>query len=67
MSIESENRFRREINQDFENYIKDKYDFEIKLDLWKSILILILNILTGGLGTLLVPFLNQKKRYFLLF
>ena len=64
MSIESENRFRREINQDFENYIKDKYDFEIKLDLWKSILILILNILTGGLGTLLVPFLNQKKKKF---
>ena len=61
MSIETENRFRREINQDFENYIKDKYDFEIKLDLWKSILILILNLLTGGLGTLLVPFLNQKN------
>ena len=67
MSIETENRFRREINQDFENYIKDKYDFEIKLDLWKSILILILNIFTGGLGTLLVPFSNQKKRNFLLF
>ena len=38
-----------------------KYDFEIKLHIWKKILILFLNILTGGVGTLIEPFLNEKK------
>ena len=33
-----------------------------KLHIWKKILILFLNILTGGLGTLIEPFLNEKKR-----
>lgn len=44
-----------------DKYIDNKYDFEIELDLWQKILILVLNIFTGGLGTLLVPFLNHKK------
>ena len=42
-------------------YIKHQYDFEIDLEIWQKYLILILNIFTGGLGTLLVPFLNHKK------
>ena len=44
---------RREIESDFNDYIVDKYDFEIVLYLWQKILIFVLNIFTGGLGTLL--------------
>jgi hypothetical protein len=40
----------------------EKYDFEIILDPWQKILITILNILTGGFGTILTPFMNKKKK-----
>ena len=46
---------------DLENYITGDYDFEIFLYRWQKILIFILNIFTGGLGTLLLPFINHKK------
>ena len=54
-----ENRDNQD-NQD--NSYSYMYDFEIKLHIWKKILILLLNILTGGLGTLIEPFLNEKNR-----
>ena len=40
----------------------EKYNFEIILSLWQKILITILNILTGGFGTILTPFMNKKKK-----
>jgi len=51
-----------EIESDLNNYIIDKYDYDIDLHIWQKILILVLNIFTGGLGTLLLPFLNKKKK-----
>lgn len=39
---------------------ENPFNFEIKLLTWKKILIFVLNILTGGLGTIIEPFLNQK-------
>ena len=39
----------------------DPFYFEIELLTWKKILIFILNILTGGLGTMIEPFLIKKK------
>ena len=40
----------------------EKYNFEIILSPWQKILITILNILTGGFGTILTPFMNKKKK-----
>ena len=40
----------------------EKYDFEISLSTWQKIFITILNILTGGFGTILTPFMNKKKK-----
>jgi len=37
------------------------YNFEIELLSWKKILIFILNIFTGGLGTMIEPFLTKKR------
>ena len=54
--------FSKEFQNDFKNYITGQYDFEIELFFWQKILILVLNIFTGGLGTLLLPFLNRKKK-----
>jgi len=39
----------------------DPFYFVIELLTWKKILIFILNILTGGLGTMIEPFLIKKK------
>ena len=50
---------RRESDQNQVNK-ENHYYFEVELFTWKKILILILNILTGGLGTMLEPFLYQK-------
>ena len=38
------------------------YDLEIELSLFQKIILFILNILTGGLGTILEPFLNKKNK-----
>ena len=54
--------YAKEFQNDFNNYIIGQYDFEILLSGWQKILILVLNIFTGGLGTLLLPFLNKKQK-----
>ena len=54
--------YAKEFQNDFNDYIIDQYDFEILLSGWQKILILVLNIFTGGLGTLLLPFLNKKQK-----
>ena len=54
--------YAKEFQNDFNNYIIGQYDFEILLSSWQKILIFVLNIFTGGLGTLLLPFLNKKKK-----
>ena len=38
------------------------YDLEIELSLFQKIILFILNIMTGGLGTILEPFLNKKNK-----
>ena len=53
-------REESELNIDNIYSFTDKYDFEIILSGWKKIIIFILNILTGGFGTILTPFLNEK-------
>ena len=61
----SVSRYRRENSQpDIDNIysFSEKYDFEIILSCWQKILITILNILTGGFGTILIPFMNKKKK-----
>ena len=40
----------------------EKYNFEISLSTWQKIFITILNIFTGGFGTILTPFMNKKKK-----
>ena len=57
-----ENRDNQDNQDNQGNSYSYMYDFEIKLHIWKKILILLLNILTGGLGTLIEPFLNEKNR-----
>ena len=57
-----ENRDNQDNQDNQGNSYSYMYDFEIKLHIWKKILILLLNILTGGLGTLIEPFLNEKKK-----
>ena len=56
-----ENRDNQDNQDNQGNSYSYMYDFEIKLHIWKKILILLLNILTGGVGTLIEPFLNEKK------
>ena len=62
MATESERVYtneRQETSRDSNDY---SYDFEIKMNGWKTLLIIILNILTGGLGTLIEPFLNEGSK-----
>ena len=49
-------RNERDTNPDYCN------DLEIELSLWQKIIIFFLNIMTGGFGTMLEPFLNKKKK-----
>ena len=60
-SQSSENRSGNN-NNELDNYIFQDYNYEIELLLYKKILIVVLNILTGGIGTMLVPFLNKKGK-----
>ena len=62
MSTEERIYTKKENRDNQDNSYSYMYDFEIKLHIWKKILILFLNILTGGLGTLIEPFLNEKNR-----
>ena len=71
MRTEAERIYTKKENKDTQDKSDDPYlsiyDFEIKLDNWKRILIIILNILTGGVGTLIEPFLIEKKKKRLIF
>ena len=58
----NENRIVTYANNDIDNYIKNDYNFEIELSCYQKVLVIVLNILTGGLGTMLVPFLNKKRK-----
>ena len=49
------------IKEDIDNYVYEAYDYEITISCWQKVLVVFLNILTGGLGTILLPFLNKKK------
>jgi hypothetical protein len=66
MNTEAERIYTKNDKKDTQDKSDDpylsKYDFEIKLANWQRILIIILNILTGGLGTLIEPFLIEKKK-----
>ena len=69
MSTEAEGNLKRseytqENSDNSDNSYSSKYNFEIKIDIWKIVLIIFLNLLTGGLGTLIEPFLlkSTKKR-----
>lgn len=62
MSTEAERTYKRTeyIQENTDNSYSSKYDFEIKICKWKKILITFLNLLTGGLGTLIEPFITEK-------
>ena len=67
MRIETErtytrNEFKKDNEDNSYNPYLSKYDFEIKLANWKRVLITILNIFTGGIGTLIEPFLNERPK-----
>ena len=50
------------VRRDINNNIIGDYNYEIELSGCQKFIILILNILTGGFGTILVPFLNKKRK-----
>ena len=58
----NENQIVTYASRDVDNYIKNDYNFEIELSCYQKVLVIVLNILTGGLGTILVPFLNKKRK-----
>ena len=58
----NENQIVTYTSRDIDNYIKNDYNFEIELSCYQKVLVIVLNILTGGLGTILVPFLNKKRK-----
>ena len=58
----NENQIVTYASRDIDNYIKNDYNFEIELSCYQKVLVIVLNILTGGLGTILVPFLNKKRK-----
>ena len=61
-SVSSYRRGNSESNIENIYSFSEKYDFEIILDTWQKIFITILNILTGGFGTIITPFMNKKKK-----
>jgi hypothetical protein len=58
----NENQIVTYASKDVDNYIKNDYNFEIELSCFQKVLVIVLNILTGGIGTILVPFLNKKRK-----
>ena len=64
MSTERAYKRSEYTQENLDDSYSSKYDFEINIGTWKKILITILNLLTGGLGTLIEPFLlkSTKKR-----
>ena len=61
-NLGEENRVAVYLRNDINNYVSDKYNYEIILSPAKKAIIIILNIFTGGIGTILVPFLNERKQ-----
>lgn len=49
-------------NSTNENKYEGDYNYEIELSSFQKFLVFFLNLLTGGLGTMLVPFLNKKRK-----
>ena len=69
MAENSENRNATEENavktyaeNDINNCVLGEYNYEIELSDIQKAIVIILNILTGGIGTILVPFLNKKRK-----
>ena len=59
---EEETRIRgSDVNNSNRDIFDNDYNFEIDLSKNQKILVIILNLLSGGLGTMIVPFLNKKK------
>ncbi len=61
-SENGENNVVRYVEREINNYVSGDYVFEIELSGCKKAIIIILNLLTGGIGTILVPFLNKKRQ-----
>ena len=55
--------YKSEDEDVIEKMIFEDYNYEIKIERWQKILVFILNILTGGLGTLILPFINKNRNY----
>ena len=61
-NLSNENKVESYMQKDINNYVNNKYNFEIELSTCQKIIIIFLNIFTGGIGTILVPFLNKKRQ-----
>ena len=59
---QSEENQLADLGNDLDNYVLKDYNYEIELSDFQKILVVILNILTGGIGTILLPFLNKKRK-----
>ncbi len=57
-----ENAVKRYAENDINNCVLGEYNYEIELSDIQKAIVIILNILTGGIGTILVPFLNKKRK-----
>ena len=55
--------YKSEDENVIEKIIFEDYNYEIQIERWQKILVFILNILTGGLGTLILPFINKNRNY----
>ena len=53
---EERNQIGRYVRDDINNYISGDYNYEIELSSCQKLIIVALNILTGGFGTILVHF-----------
>ena len=60
--MESEGNRVIVLRRESDNHIEEGYDFEIELTLCQKIIIFFLNIMTGGFGTILEPFIIKKKK-----
>ena len=66
MIEENVNIYVNQIEKDLNNYIFDDYNYEINITCWQKILVAVLNVITGGLGTILLPFINKNRNYSIL-
>ena len=51
------------IKKDINNYFSQYFNYEINISTCQKILIVFWNILTGGIGTLILPFINKNRDY----